>query len=305
MNKFSKKKNTIKKGGDCDYTRSQFTKVKSVLGPDGLEGKISNELHKSLTGINDYLENFLQKKIRHLQQIFNSNTDRKGEILNIIKQLEEKLIDVEQKNKSCYDELIVDPRGDEFGTKTSDAKMIELFGENPDEYSAAQANYIDHLLDDHPIVGINPSGVPPPAPSSVPDVDSAENMALEEILQEEEQSTIPAWQKIDKKKDAVNKIFKLEGDNQKYNFIEIRSKLGDYLKTLVKKTKNEEEQKTYDELRNLHTKLVQDYSSFEESSFQTDIIDTFKLHVLANKTTRGGRKSKRTNKTRKYRSRRQ
>lgn len=281
MNKFSKKKNTIKKGGDCDYTRSQFTKVKSVLGPDGLESKISNELHKSLTGINDYLENFLQKKIRHLQQIFNSNTDRKGEILNIIKQLEEKLIDVEQKNKSCYDELIVDPRGDEFGTKTSDAKMIELFGENPDEYSAAQANYIDHLLDDHPIVGINKKQ------------DDEEPAIVDDDAEQEaevsESADIPDW----KKRNSTKKFHPYDNEILSvHNYDQFIKNI----KSFIKRSKKPERVELFKTL----LPDIEKAESFEEVQ---KIINDNKMRT--DTVNMGGGKSKRINKTRKYRSRRQ
>ena len=295
MNKFSRKNIKNKKGGDCSYTRLQMNKAKSVLGPNGLESQVRKELVNSLSGIHKFLEGDLRKNIQHLQQIFNSNTVRKGDILNIINELDQQLKEVEQRNQSCYDELIIDPRGNDFGTKTSEASILEQYGENPDEYAKAQVNYIEHLLDDHPIVGI-----------IRPTNDEEANIAVDKILEEEEeekdQSTIPAWQKIDKKKDAANKIFTFKGDNQKYNFVEIKSNLGNYLR----KSKSSSDEPRHKELRDLHNKLVQEHSSFEESSFQTDIIDKFELHnELANKTRRGGRKSRRTNKTRKYRSRRQ
>ena len=216
--------------------------------------------------------------------------------------------DVTEANNICYDEILTkDPRGNEYGQQKIDVIIPKIYGNDIEDYYKKQHEYIDTILDNHPTLGLKRIGVPPPIPSSLPDVDSDENSALDEILQEDEespQSTIPAWQKIDKKKDAANKIFKFKGDNQNYNYIDVRSKLGDYLRTKGKKAKNEVEKKRYDELRDLHTKLVQEYSSFEENSFQTDIIDKYELYKeLANTTTKGGRKSKRTNKTRKYRSR--
>ena len=55
MTKLSRKNIRNKKGGDCGYYDIQFNKVKSMLGPDGLESKIVDELHNSLTNVNKYL----------------------------------------------------------------------------------------------------------------------------------------------------------------------------------------------------------------------------------------------------------
>ena len=55
MTKLSRKNIRNKKGGECEYYTNQFNKVKSVLGPNGLESKIVDELHNSLSGVNTYL----------------------------------------------------------------------------------------------------------------------------------------------------------------------------------------------------------------------------------------------------------
>lgn len=283
MNKFSKKKNTIKKGGNsCEYTGSQFNKVKNVLGPNGLESKISNELHKSLSGINEYLENFLQVKIKHLQEIFNSNRGRKSDIEVIIKELEQKLKEVEESNKSCYDELIVDPSGNEFGMKTAEAKMIELFGENPDEYNKAQVSYIEHLLDDHPIVGIN-----------MKQDDEDENADAQEPEAEvSESSNIPDW----KKRDSQEKFHPYDNTGLKvHNYFQLIKNMKYYIRN-PKKTSNADRIKLFE-------KILPDIEKAETFEEVQEIINANKMRT--DTVNMGGGKSKRINKTRKYRSRRQ
>lgn len=282
MNKFSRKNIKNKKGGDCTYTRLQMNKAKSVLGPNGLESQVRKELVNSLSGIHKYLEGDLRNNIKHLQEIFNSNTVRKGDILKIINELDLQLKEVEQRNQSCYDELIIDPRGDDFGKKTSEASILEQYGENPDEYAKAQVNYIEHLLDDHPIVGIV-------RPTNDEDVEDENADAEEPEAAVNESSNAPEWQK----KDSTT-MLKSYDKRFEMNYFKLMSDVNNFLRR--NKASLAPRQKEI-------AKILPDIEKAESPEEVQTIINDNNLTLM--KANMGGGKSKRINKTRKYMSRRQ
>jgi hypothetical protein len=284
MRKFSKKNNK-KIGGDCSLIKSQFSKVNSLLGPEGAENKVINELTKTLEGANNYIENFLQVKIKKLREIFNSNTDRKTQIKEMITQLENKLKEVEQENTNCYDILKVDPKGEEFAIKIADAKMKELYGENIDEYNKAQIDYLYDLIKDNPVVGDTPSDA-----SSL--VDSEENIDLNQDIgeleeEQNESSNAPEWQK---KQSEI--MLKSHDKRFEMNYFNLMSDV----KNFLRRTKGSEPRKKL--IRETVLPALQNAQSIEEVQ---QIINDNQLTLM--KANMGGGKSKRINTLRKYRSR--
>jgi hypothetical protein len=299
MTKLSRKNIRNKKGGECEYYTTQFNKVKSVLGPNGLESKIVDELHNSLSGVNTYLENFLLAKITKLKEIFNSNTSRKSDILEIIKQLEGKLKEVEQKNTACYDDLIVDPRGDDFATKIADDKIIEIYGENPEDYNKATVNKLYNLLNDNPVAGPKHQGIgqPPSVPTSELPLDSDETKILDGVISDVDQesdessSNILPWKKINSEQ-----MFKSFDGKREMNFVKVRSHIKNYLRDSKNK---KSDPKRHVEVTGILDALVKATTPDEVQT----IINDNELELVGD--NKAGGKSKRINKTRKYRSRRQ
>lgn len=282
MRKFSKKNNK-KIGGDCSLIKSQFSKVTSLLGPDGAESKVINELTKTLEGANNYIENFLLVKIQKLREIFNSNTNRKTQIKEMITQLEDKLKEVEQQNTNCYDKLKVDPKGEEFGIKTSDEKMKELYGENIDEYNNAQIDYLYNLLNDNPVVGIQKESDPADlSPTTADD----EEIQVEDETDQLSQSA-PEW----KKRNSETKL-KSYDKSFEMNYFDLIADVRNFVRRRDPSLKSRIQL-----IKGTVLPALQNAESIEEVQ---QIINDNQLTLM--KANMGGRKSKRINRLRKYRS---
>jgi len=281
MRKFSKKNNK-KIGGDCNLIKTQFNKVNNLLGPDGAENKVINELTKTLEGANNYIENFLLIKIQKLREIFTSNTDRKTQIKEMITQLEDKLKEVEQQNSTCYDKLKVDPKGEEFGIKTSDEKMKELYGENIDEYNQAQIDYIYNLINDNPVVGINKEMTS----SDVSETTSDEDTEGQDKTEQESQSG-PEW----KKRNSESKL-KSYDKSYEMNYFNLVADVKNFLRRKDASLKPRQQL-----IRDTVLPALQNAQSVEEVQ---QIINDNQLTLM--KANMGGRKSKRINRIKKYRS---
>lgn len=282
MRKFSKKNNK-KIGGDCSLIKSQFSKVTSLLGPDGAENKVINELTKTLEGANNYIENFLLVKIQKLREIFNSNTNRKTQIKEMITQLEDKLKEVEQQNTNCYDKLKVDPKGEEFGIKTSDEKMKELYGENIDEYNNAQIDYLYNLLNDNPVVGIQKESNPADlSPTTADD----EEIQVEDETDQLSQSA-PEW----KKRNSETKL-KSYDKSFEMNYFDLIADVRNFVRR-----KDPSLRSRIELIKDTVLPALQNAESIEEVQ---QIINDNQLTLM--KANMGGRKSKRINRLRKYRS---
>jgi hypothetical protein len=305
MRKISKKNNRSKMGGECNQEVKQsydyhLKKIGDILDDGGVEKKITDQLYNSLSGVSNYLQKFLLVKIHELTKLFNDNTDRKRDILKIIKQMEEVISEVDKTNTICYEDLLKsDPRGDEFGKEESDKAMVGIYGDDVESYYNKQIEYIKTLLDNHPKVGL----VRPKKDDDEEDENETE-VEEDELAIEEK----PSGKEPDFKKPKSDVKFQSFEGPVETNYNNIIKNINNYLKNPPYKTKEDETDpgdwdKQQEKIEKYQNVVLPELAKAQTEDDVKEIITKYEVSFGSNKA-RGG-KSKRINKTRKYRSRRQ
>jgi hypothetical protein len=299
MRKISKKNNRSKMGGECNQEVKQsydyhLKKIGDILDDGGVEKKITDQLYNSLSGVSNYLQKFLLVKIHELTKLFNDNTDRKRDILKIIKQMEEVILEVDKTNTICYEDILKDdPRGNQFGKDESDKAMVGIYGDDVETYYNKQIEYIKTLLDNHPKVGL----VRQKKEDDVED-------EVETVVDEEK----PSANEPDFKKPKSDVKFQSFEGPVETNYNNIIKNINNYLKNPPYRTKEDEtdpgdwerQQEKIEKYKNI---VLPELAKAQTEDDVNKIITKYEVSFGSNKA-RGG-KSKRINKTRKYRSRRQ